>query len=129
MSARPRRRTPQQKLGAAIEALVAQHLQARGYALLARNWRCPHGELDLVAQRDDTITFIEVRARRSEAFGAPEESLTPRKRAALIAAAQAFLEAHALSERAWQIDLVAVTLDARGRIVRMEHIPCAVEAS
>ncbi|MCS7088488.1 MAG: YraN family protein [Thermoflexales bacterium] len=121
------RRTPRQRLGTAIERLVAHHLEAQGYTLLARNWRCAYGELDLVAEREGVVIFFEVRARRSETFGTPEESLTPRKRAALIAAAQAFLAERGLEASAWQIDLVAVVLDAHGRVARLTHIPCAVE--
>lgn len=112
------------------EALAQRFLTGRGDAVLARNWRPPRparGELDLVLQRGDAIVFVEVRARHGPAFGAPEESVTTRKRARLIEAAQAYLDAHSLNALDWQIDFVAIDFDARNRVTRItliEHAIC-----
>jgi putative endonuclease len=111
------------------EALAERFLIGRGDAVLARNWRPPwpaRGELDLVLQRGDVIVFVEVRARHGLAFGAPEETVTPRKRARLIEAAQAYLDAHNLSALAWQIDFVAIEFDARNRVTRLAVIEHAI---
>ena len=74
------------------EAIATKHLEAQGYTVLHRNWRHGHGELDIVACKAELIVFVEVRTRTSDTFGSPEETLSPRKRAKLIATAQAYLE-------------------------------------
>jgi putative endonuclease len=109
------------------EAIAAKDLATRGYVVRARNWRHGHGELDIIAEREGAIVFVEVRTRRSDAFGKPEESLTPRKRAALIATAQAYLDAHGLTDAPWQIDVIVIELDARNALSRLEHIEHAIE--
>jgi putative endonuclease len=114
-------------VGAWGEALAARHLTERGYVVRARNWRHGHGELDIIAERDKTIVFVEVRTRRSDAYGRPLETISPRKRAALIATAQAYLDEHGLQDAQWQIDVIAIELDGRNAISRFDHIECAVE--
>ena len=64
----------------------------RGYQVVARNWRCPTGELDLVARRGRTLVFCEVKTRTSAAFGAPVEAVTPAKQARLRRLAGQWLE-------------------------------------
>src|SRR5947209_4231245 len=79
------------QLGASGERVAANWLEARGYRILARNWRCPYGELDLIAEQNGEIIFVEVKTRRGATHGAPEEAITPAKRVRLIAAAQTYL--------------------------------------
>ena len=63
------------------ENLAARWYLARGYRLLARNWRCPFGELDIVAAKDGLVVFCEVKARSSLRFGLPAEAVGPLKQA------------------------------------------------
>jgi putative endonuclease len=117
-------------LGDSGERVAAMFLEQRGYKILARNWRSPTrvGEMDLIAQDADGLAFVEVRTRRGDAMGTPEESLTPRKRQRLIRVAEEFLQAHEeYVDRAWRIDLVAIEIDRTGKIARMEIIKSAVE--
>ncbi len=115
-------------LGESGERVAALLLEARGYRILARNFRTRAGELDLVAEDADGLAFVEVRTRRGDAFGTPEESITPRKRTRLMTLALEFLQAHPqYADCAWRIDLVAIQLDAAGRIERLEVIKGAVE--
>lgn len=68
------------ELGRWGEDLAAQHIDALGWTLLARNWRCPQGELDLVAQEPDgTVVFLEVKTRSGTGFGGPVEAVDRRK--------------------------------------------------
>ena len=114
------------RLGQRGEQLAAERLAVLGYRIVERNYRCLHGELDLIARQGDTWVFVEVRTRRGERFGTPEGSFTPRKRAHLIAAAQHYLQAHALEDVPWRIDAVAVALSAAGRLQRLDVIENAV---
>ena len=118
--------SPRQGLGRRGEALAAEKLTTLGYALVARNYRCPAGEIDLIARTGETWVFVEVRARRGGKFGTPEESITPRKRQHLIAAAQSYLQENQLADVPWRIDLVAVELSTRGDLLRVEVIENAV---
>lgn len=105
-------KTHAQRLGRWGEELAAGYLNQRGYRILERNARTPYGEIDLVACQDGAVpactVFVEVKTRRSGAFGLPEESLTAKKRAHLLAAAQAFLQAHPDLSAAWRIDVIAI---------------------
>lgn len=58
------------------EELAARHLLATGYEVVERNWRCPAGELDIVARRDGTLVFVEVKTRSTVAFGVPAEAVS-----------------------------------------------------
>lgn len=114
------------KLGAWGEGVAAQHLEALGYEIVSRNWRCRHGEIDLIARAGSVLVFVEVKTRRGRAFGTPEEGLTPRKSRRLIELAQWYLAAQDLEDVEWRIDMVAVELDTSGNLLRCEHIPNAV---
>lgn len=113
-------------LGKLGESLAARELERRGYRIVERNWRCPAGEMDLVAEQRGVLVFVEVRTRRGRERGTPEESLTPRKQAKLIEVAQAYLE-EGTSDRDWRIDVVAVELSSRGELLRIDVIENAIE--
>ena len=124
MSERPT--APRQRLGRWGEGVAATHLEAQGYVIVAHNWRCAAGEIDLVARDGETLVFVEVKTRRGRAYGAPEEALTPRKAARLLQLGEQYCYEHDLNDVNWRIDLVAVELDNRGLLLRCEHIPNAV---
>ena len=103
---RDRRRS--NRYGRYAESLCAWHLRCRGYRILARRFRAPVGEIDLVARRGGTIAFVEVKARRKLADAA--ESLTSRQRRRIRRAAEWFIMAHPpLSELQQRFDLMLVT--------------------
>lgn len=77
--------------GRKAEDLACRYLKARGLDFLASNYRCRYGELDLVMREGAALVFIEVRARRSDRSGAPEDSVTARKIRCLTRAARCFL--------------------------------------
>ncbi len=77
--------------GAAAEALAARFLMARGLSIVGRNYRCRGGEIDLIVRDGKTLIFVEVRLRRSQAFGGAAESITATKRRRLRLAAQHYL--------------------------------------
>ena len=79
------------RLGAEGELAAAEWYVARGYVVVARNWRCPDGELDLVLARTGELVFCEVKTRSSDRFGVPAEAVTPTKQRRLRALAARFL--------------------------------------
>ena len=113
-------------LGQLGEDLAVHHLQRLGYIVLERNYRCPQGEVDIIARDGERLAFVEVRARRGTAFGTPKESVTPRKQARLVILARNYLQERGYSDVDWGIDVVAVQLTPRGTLQHIELIRNAV---
>lgn len=108
--------TTTQHTGRAAEAFTCSYLQDRGLALLARNYRSPFGEIDLVMRDNATLVFIEVRQRRSEEFGTPAETVDARKQARLRATAAHYLQQRPQeSQKPCRVDIVAITDEPRGQ--------------
>jgi putative endonuclease len=115
-------RDSRQRLGAWGERVAALHLESQGYTVVERNWRCRQGELDLIARVGDLWLFVEVRTRRGQALGTPEESLQRGKARQVLQVAQHYLYEHGLDDVEWRVDLIAVELDERGKLLRLEQI-------
>ena len=115
------------EIGALGEKIAAEHLTGLGYVIRERNFRSREGEIDIIAEKDDSLVFVEVRTRRSHSYGTPEESVTARKKEKLIALAQAYMEGRDDLPPSWRIDVVAVELGPKGRLSRLELIENAVD--
>ena len=122
-----RRRTPEQRLGDAAEARVAEHLQASGWTVLGRNVRMGRFELDLVGLDPGppgALVVVEVRWRAGREFGLPEETVDHRKRTRVRAGAYGLLDRGTLPDGAplprlpLRFDLVVVEPDGRMRHYR-----------
>jgi putative endonuclease len=124
------------RLGRQGEDLAAAMLEAAGLTVVARNWRCPAGELDLIAQETAPdysqggvlatwLVVVEVRTRRGYAFGSARESVTPRKQAKLREVGAAYVQAVGWPGP-WRIDVVAIQMDAQGCPLAVEHLRHAV---
>ena len=109
-------------LGARGEKAAQDLLKKRGYKVLEANYRTREGEIDLVALKDDAVVFVEVRARRSHAFGTPQESVTPRKLARLRSLALEYLATHPHLPPRARIEVVAVDMDPQGQVLSLEII-------
>jgi len=112
--------------GALGEKLAKDFLKKQGYRILETNYRCPEGEIDIVAKHKDSLVFIEVRTKKSLAFGSPEESITRAKKERLRATADRYQQTHDNLPLSWRIDVVAIELDQRGKPSRIELIENAV---
>jgi putative endonuclease len=111
-------------LGRRGESLAAQALQQGGYTVVERNWYCPYGEVDLVAECGEDLYFVEVRTRRASAYPTPEQSLTQRKHTRMEMVARAYLGTHATrAPLTWHLSFVAVALDRAGRLRRITFYP------
>lgn len=86
------------KLGKEMENLAAQKLEAMGYRILEANYRCPAGEIDLVARHGSYLVFVEVKYRRGEVSGSPEEAVDQRKQRVISRVALYYLTGHGLGE-------------------------------
>ncbi len=108
------------------EKLAKDFLKKQGYHIIETNYRCPEGEIDVVARHKDFVVFIEVRTKKSLEFGSPEESITPAKMARLRATAYHYQQTHNNLPPSWRIDVVAVELNQEGKLLRIELIENAV---
>jgi len=116
-----------QEVGKLGEKAARKFLKKRGYRIRETNFRCPHGEIDIIAQRKDYLVFVEVRTRSNLDFGTPEESITAAKKKKLIALALTYTNTHQNLPPLWRIDVVAIELDDKGQIKRIELIENAIE--
>ncbi len=127
-----------QKLGATGETLAARHLQDAGLTVLARNWRCTAGELDIIAQENAPdysaggavlpwLVLVEVRTRRGNRYGTALQSVTPRKAAKVREVAAHYVQSVGWTGP-WRVDVVAVQMDRQGHLMAIEHIRHAVSA-
>lgn len=100
-------------LGKEAEALAEQFLIQNGYTIRCRNWRRQTGELDIVAEEADVIVFVEVKARRSNQYGEPVESVDARKQRQIAKTALLYLAEHNLSNCNCRFDVVTVEYRSR----------------
>lgn len=105
-----------QGLGRTGERLASEELVRQGYQIVERNFRCSFGEIDIVAEDGQELVFVEVKTRRGNAFGLPEDAVTLKKQQKIVQVASYYLDLHMCFERAWRIDVVAVQLSKTGKM-------------
>lgn len=114
-------------VGASGERIAALLLEQAGCRIIARNWHCRGGELDLVALDGDTLVCVEVRVRTRAGHGTAAESVIGTKTKRILHAVAAFIAAHPEhGDRLVRIDVVAITLDRAGRVVETLHLRDAI---
>lgn len=111
------------RLGGRGEDLAADLLERLGYQVVARNWRVPSGEVDVVARRGDEVVFCEVKTRASEAWGGPAHAVGALKQLRLRRAAAEWLRAHPGRARTVRFDVVSVIVGPGPP--KVQHIPDA----
>ncbi len=118
------------EVGRIGERIALHHLGGKGYRIVDANYQCRWGEVDLIARDGSVWVFVEVRTRRSAAYGSPEESVTPAKARRLTLTAQDFLRqrAAACANLEWRIDLVAIRLGPNRQVLSINHLENIVEA-
>lgn len=98
------------RLGNHGEIIAARFLEAKGYKVLAHQFKTREGEIDLIVERDDEIVFVEVKTRKNFNFGFPEESINKSKLNRMVLAGQTYLEQKQTPSRQFRLDVVAVIL-------------------
>jgi len=116
-----------QEVGKLGEKLAQKFLKKRGYHICETNFRYREGEIDIIAQQKDYLAFIEVRTKSNLDFGTPEESITRNKKEKLIASALTYIQTHRNLPPLWRIDVVAIEVDQKGKVKRIELIENAIE--
>ena len=95
-----------QRIGQWGESVAMEYLEEHGYKVVTRNARTPYGEIDIVAEKEGQIIFVEVKTRTTKKFGPPEMAVTPRKQEHMMAAADFYAAEHNIDH--WQIDVIAI---------------------
>jgi len=119
--------TSRRALGDFGERVARAHLDAKGYRILATKFRVREGEVDIVAEQDGTVVFVEVKTRRGDEMGSAVEALGARQAQRLRVVADAFCQQHEDLPPGRRIDLIAIDLDRDGRVASFQHIENAVE--
>lgn len=103
------------------EVLASRYLRDRGYDIVAGNYRCRLGEIDIIAEKDGVVCFVEVKTRNENPMYEPKEAVDPQKQRKLIAAAGVYLR-EIKTEVSSRFDVVEVTLDENYKPKRINHI-------
>ena len=104
------------------EDLVAKFLRNKGYKIIERNFRKSYGEIDIIAVKDNTLVFVEVKTRTSNQFGTPFEQITYFKLRSLVKTAQFYKLSSPKLPDSLRIDAVSVILDGNNFLTSIEHI-------
>jgi putative endonuclease len=116
---------PRRAFGQMGERLAVQHLESKGYLIREQNYRCAEGEIDIIAETDGLVVFVEVKCRRGSSMGTAAEGVTPAKQRRLVALTEAYASDHAV-ERALRIDVIAIDFARDGRMLSLVHHENAV---
>lgn len=111
-----------QKTGAFGEAKAKEYLESIGYNILAQNYSCNQGELDIVARDTDELVFVEVKARKSFIYGNPCEAVDKTKQKKLILAAQRYIIDNNIEECIMRFDVVEVLFSRIGERYRLKEL-------
>ena len=109
------------------EALAVAHLKARGYEILAQNYRAVRGEIDLVVKDGNFIVFVEVKTRRSLKFGTPQAAVNIQKQRQISKVALTYLQTYNLFDTPCRFDVIAVHLSPQLELLKLEQIENAFE--
>ena len=120
--------SPSQVFGRSAEDLTEQMLRKKGYRILERNLRIAGGELDLIADDQGTLVFIEVKARRGNQFGGAPYAITTRKKQQIIKLALCYLSQHGLTNKQCRFDVILV-VETNEHTPQLTHIEQAFEVS
>ena len=115
-----------QRLGQKGEKLAIKYLKKSGYKIICTNYRCPAGELDIVAQHQEYLVFVEVKTRSSRQFGTPFDAVDFRKQRQISRAGEYYLIEKEIGECDIRFDVIAILIEEK-RVPQVEHIRNAFE--
>lgn len=109
------------RFGNACEVMAARYLEDKKYRILAHQFRTQRGEIDLVAEKDGELVFVEVKARKNLNFGYPEEAVNFKKLRKMLGAAEIYMEQNKLTDSPFRFDIVAILL-LKDKTYEIEHL-------
>jgi len=112
-------------LGRKGEETAVGFLRSKGYKILTRNFQIREGEIDFIAEHENTLVFVEVKTSRSDSFGHPADRVDETKQQRMIQAASAYLQKHEMDDRDCRFDVIAIQIE-KGRQT-VEHIQDAFQ--
>ena len=104
------------------EDLACMYLIRKGYKIIERNFRKKYQEIDIIATGNSSLVFVEVKTRRSNAFGSPFEGITPWKLGHLVGLAQFYKQLHPSLPDYLRIDAIGILLSTNNKVEKLEHI-------
>ena len=118
--------TEKSNIGAQGENLAVAYLENKAYRIIETNWHCRFGEIDIVAQFEETWVFCEVKTQHGINTEQAFANITPSKAQKLLKAAYPYIEAHQLEDALWRIDAIAIALPPKGTAI-IEHVEDALD--
>ncbi|HEV8498508.1 MAG TPA: YraN family protein [Gemmatimonadaceae bacterium] len=112
-----------QEFGELGERIAERWLKRQGWRVVQRRFRSGHRDIDLVVEREGTVAFVEVKARRGLAFGDPVEAVNWSKQKELVRSASVWIDRHGRPAESYRFDVVGVLVE--GDRVRVRHVPNA----
>ena len=111
-----------QKLGDLGEEIASNYLKKKGYKILERQYKSQYGEIDIIAEHKKTLVFVEVKARRSDDFGLPEEAVDERKLEKIIATGNCYQQKLKSKFEDVQVDVVSIIINKEFQIKELKHL-------
>ena len=114
--------TQKREYGNEAEDLAAEYLKQNGYKIIARNYACKTGEIDIIAQKGGCLVFAEVKARSTQAFGGPVSAVTPAKQKKVANTAMCFIKEKKPKFESLMFDIIAI-LDGKAQHIQNAFVP------
>jgi putative endonuclease len=108
-------------IGKIGEEIAVQYLAKNGYIILEKNFKVAFGEIDIIVEKNNCICFVEVKSRKSEKYGLPEEAITQFKKNKIIKVAQLYIKKKHIRNKLFRFDVISINLDKRISII-IRHI-------
>jgi putative endonuclease len=117
------------EIGFEGEQIAAKYLKRKGYKIIQKNYRCKLGEIDIIAEQNKTIIFVEVRTKHTEKLGLPQYSVNSAKMGQISKAALWYIKEKKITDQACRFDVIAITFPSKSDEPKIEHIENAFELS
>jgi putative endonuclease len=117
------------EVGAKGEKLAAKFLKRKGYKVIQRNYKCKLGEIDIVAEHDGTIVFVEVKTRQTQEFGPPQYAVTAAKRGQISKVALSYIRDKKMVDQSCRFDVIGITFQSESHKPEIDHIENAFQLS
>lgn len=111
-----------QKLGVSGEKMAAEYLKRKGYLIIDKNFRTREGEIDLIAERNKELIFIEVKTRTSFTYGSPEEAVDAKKQQKILAVIDQYWKKKNLNPTEWHLEIITLFYNRRKKQFFLRHL-------